>query len=147
MTNKRSATHTISGACRRHKKAGFTLVEVLVSIMILAFCLSGTLFIFTKAHLLMNEIKQKAIALDAVKSEIETIRGMNFDSVLLLGSNFSENGFNQLKNPVGTLTLSDTFSSGDIRRVTASVSWESISGRTNSVSLSTNVTREGVNKQ
>lgn len=126
---------------------GFTLVEVMITVLLLAFALIGTVAVFTNSSVYMAEIRQQSIATQALKEEIEEIRDMPFDTVTSLSSTFTSSGFSGLVNPVGTRTIDDPYSDNDIRRVTVSLAWESPQGRGMSSSMGTLVTREGINKQ
>jgi Tfp pilus assembly protein PilV len=126
---------------------GFTLVEVLIGVYILAFGVVGVLLTLTKTAAFISAVRQNAIATYAAQEEIEKIRAMDFTSLLSQGTSFTSSAFNELNHASGALTIEDVFSSNNIRRVTVQVSWTGLGGRPVSKSLSTLVTRTGINKQ
>jgi len=128
-------------------RSGFTLVEVLVSVLILATALTGSLLVFTKSNILISEIQQYAIANQAIKEEIEEIRDLTYAEVLVRSSTFTKTSMANLANAAGTLAIDDALSDDDIRRVTATLAWDSPRGRSLSVSSSTYVTNSGINRQ
>jgi len=128
-------------------RSGFTLVEVVVSVLILATALTGSLLVFTKSNILISEIQQHAVANQAVKEEIEEIRDLTYADVLTRPSTFTKTSMSNLVNATGTLAIDDALSDDDIRRVTATLAWDSPRGRQLSVSSSTYITNSGINRQ
>ena len=128
-------------------KKGFTLIEAFVASVVLALGLFAVLLALYTEFTFINQNREKAIATLAAQEEIESIRGMPFDTILGLSSYFNASGFAYLKNPVGTLTLDNIYSSDDIRRVSVTVSWLSLTGRTLQIRLATLVTRNGIDRQ
>jgi prepilin-type N-terminal cleavage/methylation domain-containing protein len=131
----------------KHNQSGFTLVEVLVAVLILAISLTGSLLVFSKGNIFVAEIQERSIASQAVKEEIEEIRDMSYASILALGNTFTTTSMDSLKNPVGTLAIDDALSSANIRRITATLTWDSMRGRALSTSFSTYVTNSGINRK
>ncbi len=132
---------------RLSNKKGFTLIEAFVASVVLALGLFAVLLALYTEFTFINQNREKAIATLSAQEEIESIRGMPFDTILSLGSSFNASGFAYLKNPTGTLTLDNIYSSDDIRRVSVTVSWLSLTGRTLQIRLTTLVTRNGIDKQ
>lgn len=128
-------------------RRGFTLVEVLISVFVLAVAVAGTLLAFTKTNQMMTQLRELTVAEQCVKEEIESIRDMSYTAILGMGSTFTAAGFSSLNNAAGTLTIDDPFGDPDIRRVTVTVAWDSNQGRQLSIQQATLVTREGINKQ
>lgn len=128
-------------------RSGFTLVEVLVSVFVLAISLTGSLLVLTRCNVFVSETRQRSIASQAVKEEMEEIRDLSYVSILAMGNTFITTSMDNLTNPVGTLTIDDALSDSDIRRVTATLAWDSQQGRSLSTSLSTYITNSGINKQ
>ena len=94
-----------------------------------------------------NVIREHAIVNSALNERMEEIRGMSFATILALSSTFTTTGFNQIKNATGSMTLTDSFSNSNIRKVTLTVSWTASSGRSENRSLVAYVTNQGINKQ
>lgn len=113
----------------RPNKQGFTLIEVLIAMLVISIAVMGVLLTFTKSNQMMIQLRELSIADQCVKEEIESIRDMNYNEILNLTATFTAAGFVYLDNPVGTRVLDDPFADPDIRRVTVSVSWESVEGR------------------
>jgi len=128
-------------------KKAFTLVEVLISIVVVGIALVSVALVFSQSIFLLSEIRQRSIASEAVQDEMESIRNMSFGQILALGPAFVGPGFGRLTNPVGAVTVDDPFGVNDMRRVTVTVSWTSSQGVVLSRSLATLVTRDGINKQ
>jgi len=101
----------------------------------------------------LNQNREKAIAALSAQEEIESIRSMPFDDILNLGtsSSFTASGFVYLNNSSGIVTVDNTYgpisSAADARRISVTVNWKSINGKTLQKTLTTLVTRNGINKQ
>jgi len=128
-------------------KKGFTLLETIFAIIILSIALIAILSFFSANSFFIIEIKERFIAAQAAQEEMELIRDMAFDDILMLSSSFTATGFSSLKDPIGTLTVDNPYGIDDMRRITITVAWTSSKGRTFSRSLVTLVTREGINRQ
>ena len=128
-------------------KSGFTLIEVLCALFLVSGAIMGTLSVFVDGSNFITELRLHAVALNAANEKLEMIRGMPFDAILVLPSNFIANGFNELDEPTGTIILDNIYGSNDIRRITVSVSWNSPRGRILNRTLVTFMTRKGINRQ
>ena len=128
-------------------KKGFTLVEALTASVVLAIGLFVVGLAIYAEFNFINQNREKAIATLAAQEEIEAIRGMPFDNILNLGSSFTTSGFTYLKNPIGTLTIDNIYGASNIRRVSVTVQWDSLTGRVLQKSLVTIMARNGINKQ
>jgi len=126
---------------------GFTLVEVLAAVMVISVAVLGTLLTFTKSNQMMTQLRELTVADQCIKEEIESIRDMDYDNILTLGSTFNSDGFSGLNNVVGTRTIDDPFGDPNIRRITIDVTWDSPDGRELNLNRATLVTRDGINKQ
>jgi Tfp pilus assembly protein PilV len=129
------------------KRKGFTLIEALIAAGVLALGLFAVGLAIYAEFPFINQNREKTIATLAAQEEIETIRGKPFDEILALSSSFTASGFEYLKNPVGTVTVDNIYNESDIRRVSVTVTWDSSTGRTLHKSLTTLMTRNGINKQ
>ena len=136
-------------------KKGFTLVEALIASGVMAI---GLLAVITGIYLqttLLNKTREQTTATLTAQGEIENIRGMTFNEILALTS------FNETNAPGLTyLHYGSGFGKGDIsvdsagftidpniRRVSVTVTWNSINGKTLTKTMSTLVTKNGINKQ
>jgi prepilin-type N-terminal cleavage/methylation domain-containing protein len=130
------------------KKGGFTLIEVLITIFILAVVLMTLVSAFIYGYNLLSRTKQVSLATQIAQEEIETIRNMPYDNILALGSSFTNERLSDLFNGQGVLAIEavpgDT--SGNIKKITASVRWK-FKGQQMRKDIVTYVTREGINKK
>jgi len=132
-------------------RKGYTLVEVLISMVVLGIALVSVAMVFAQSTFMMVDIRQKAVAAECVQDEIEAIRSMSYADILLLnGTAFvapAPPGIARFKNPVGAITVDNPLGLNNIRRVTVTVGWTSSSGAAMSRSLATLVTKSGIDKQ
>ena len=70
-------------------KKGVTLIEAVVSTFIMAIGLFVVGTAIYSQFSSLNQNREKAIATLSAQEEIESIRGMPFDSILALGSSFN----------------------------------------------------------
>jgi len=132
-------------------KKGFTLIEALIASIVMAIGLLAVVTAIYSQITLLNQDREKIIATLAAQEEIENIRSMPFDNILNLDSSFVASGFIYLNNPSGTISIDSAYSpvsgAADIRRISVTVSWNSIKGTVLQRTLTTLVTRSGINKQ
>lgn len=128
---------------------GVTLVEVMISVLILSFVTVGTLAMFAKCSLFAGSIKEHSIVNNGLNERMEEIRNMAFSAITNLGSSstFTATGFTELSNPTGTVTVDDPFTDDDIKRVTVTVTWDTRQGRAMTKSMSAYVANSGINRQ
>lgn len=127
-------------------RRGFTLIEVLLSTMIVGVALIILATVFYQGTASIAEMKELSIATLSAEKELEIIRDMSFDSILALVSprTFTVTG---LKNPSGSMVIDNPYSTDDMRRVSVTVAWTSMYGKSLSKSLVTLVTRKGINRK
>jgi len=102
---------------------GFTLVEVLVTVGILAFVLSGLLAMYVNLFLLGDINRQTTLANNSAQARIEEIRNTNFDNLPALnGTVFDITGFGA-GSAKGRVEVSNT-SYSDLRLVRVVVSFK-----------------------
>ncbi len=65
----------------RKSQEGFTLVEVLLSLAIIAVTLSGLLLTYVNVFVLADMVRDSALASNAVAARMEEIKNMDFDTV------------------------------------------------------------------
>jgi len=132
----------------KKRKGGFTLIEVLITIFILAIVLMTLVSAFIYGYNLLSRTKQVSLATQIAQEEIETIRNMPYDNILALGSSFTNERLSDLLNGQGVLAIEavpgDT--TGNIKKLTASVRW-TFKGQQMRKDIVTYVTREGINKK
>lgn len=130
---------------KKRKNRGFSLVEVLLTIMILAVALTALLSIFIYGLHLLSRMNQVAFATQCVQEEAEVIRTMAYDDILNLGTSFTHDNLSLLENSQGILTLEDS-EGADIKKLTVSVTW-TYRGRDLRKDIATFITREGIDKK
>jgi prepilin-type N-terminal cleavage/methylation domain-containing protein len=124
---------------------GFTLVEVLAAVFVLAIAMVGVMGVFVNATILMDHVKNVSIASNLVSERIEIIRNVNYDNLLDMDGAFESPGMEELPNASGLLELEDPFNDDNIRKVNVTISWTTDQGRSADVTMSTYVTRDGIN--
>ncbi len=130
---------------RKNREDGFTLIEVLVTIMILAVVLIALFSCFIYGFTVISRVRQASIATQCIQEELERIRNMPFDDILSLDSSFTNESLPLLEDSSGILSLED-YGGNDIKKLTVSVIW-SYNGRQIRRDIVTFVTRKGINKR
>ncbi len=130
---------------RKNREDGFTLIEALVTIMILAVVLIALFSCFIYGFTVISRMKQASIATQCIQEELELIRNMPFNDILSLDSSFTNESLPLLDDSSGILSLEDS-GGDDIKKLTVSVIW-SYKGRQIRRDLVTFVTRKGINKR
>ncbi len=124
---------------------GFTLIEVLVTIMVLAIVLIALFSCFIYGFTVISRMKQASIATQCLQEQLELIRNMPFNDILSLDSSFTNESLPLLEDSSGILSLEDS-GGDDIKKLTVSVIW-SYNGRQMRRDIVTFVTRKGINKR
>jgi len=118
---------------------GFTLIEVLIAIFIIGVSLMGLAIGFSSGLVWIEEVKETSVANRIAQEKMEELRGQ----------------VREIPNPVSPVTISEdpyeiiitaTQVEPALTQVTVTVRWISHSGREQSRSLVTYVTKEGINK-
>jgi prepilin-type N-terminal cleavage/methylation domain-containing protein len=130
---------------RKRKEEGFTLVEVLVTIVVVAVALMALLSVFIYGFNLLSRMKQTAIATQCAQEELENIRNLTFDEIIALGASFTNDSLTLLENSSGVRTIEDSVGE-DIKKLTISVFW-TYRGQNMRKDIVTYITREGINKK
>ncbi len=130
---------------RKNREDGFTLIEVLVTIMILAVVLIALFSCFLYGFTVISRMRQTAIVTQCLQEELELIRNMPFNNILSLDSSFENESLSLLEDSSGILSLED-YGGNDIKKLTVSVIW-SYNGRQIRRDIVTFVTRKGINKR
>jgi len=133
---------------KERRGRGFSLIEVLITIFILAVVLTTLVSAFIYGFNLLSRTKQIALASQICQEEIENVRNLPFDTILTLGTSFSHPRLNDLLEGQGFLTIEGVLedTQDNIKKVTASVRWKN-KGRNMRKDIVTYITREGINKK
>lgn len=93
-------------------EAGFTLVEVLLSLAIIAVTLSGLLLTYVNVFVLADMVRDSALAANAVNAKMEEIRNMDFDLLTTAAGafNLTDHGFPSLLPSKGRVEMTTSFS-------------------------------------
>ncbi len=135
----------------KKKEEGFTLIEVLITMMILSGVMTALLSCFIYGLNIISRMKQTAVATQIIQEQLEDIRDMTYDDIVSLGSSFDNAGFEQLSTWSGCEEASGAIAvesslGDDIKKITVTVQW-TYRGRAQREDLVTFITREGINKK
>lgn len=131
---------------KKRNQKGLSLIEVLVTILILAIILISLISVFIYGFNLLSRTKQVTLATQAAQEAVEFIRNMSFDDVQTTTSFPSEIDIpDYLDNSQGSLAIEDGPGS-DIKKLTVSITWD-YRGRQMKKSVVTYITREGIDKK
>lgn len=133
-------------------KQGVTLMESLIASLIMGISIFaiGTA-IYSQVNAL-NQNREKTIAALAAQGEIENIRGMAFNNISSHTFDTTEApGLAYLHKPPnvatrGSVLVSNSYGS-DIKKVSVTITWISMTGKTLQNNLETLITRSGIDKQ
>ena len=140
---------------RLSNKKGFSLVEALIASVIMAI---GLFAVITAVYLqtaILNENREQTIATLTAQGEIENIRGMKFSDILALtsfdkddapGLAYLHYGSGDGKGDIN-VDSAGFISDSHIKKVSVTVTWDSINGKTLHKTMATLVTENGINKQ
>lgn len=131
---------------RKRNQRGLSLIEVLVTIFILAIIMISLISVFIYGFNLLSRTKQVTFATQTAQEAIEFIRNMSFDNVQTTTSFPAEiNIPAYLNNGQGSLAIEDG-PGDDIKKLTVSITWD-YRGKQMKKSIVTYITREGINKK
>ncbi len=68
-------------------KSGFTLIEVVIAIMILAMCIGGLCQLFVNVHQLSEMSRSHYVAINIAKNKIERAKTLGYTDLYLLSEN------------------------------------------------------------
>ncbi len=74
---------------QENPKKGFSLIEVLIAVFILGIVSLTLVSVFMYGFSAVYRTKQVSMATQIAQEEVELIRNLNFDDILLLGTTFS----------------------------------------------------------
>lgn len=117
---------------------GFTLVEVLIAVGILAIVIVGLLQLFVSCSALAEAAGNTTFALNEAQNKLEEIRNHSFDSIAAdyasggtPGNTFTLGSL----SGTGTITTTQVGGSSELLQITIDVSWQNKNGRSFSTTL------------
>ena len=130
---------------QKRPKEGFSLVEVLIAVFVLGIVSMTLISVFIYGFNVVYRTRQINLATRIAQEEVELVRNLDYDDILLLGTSYSHESLSELENGNGTLSI-EAGPGDDIRKLTVSVTWDyrGINMRKDVVTF---ITREGVNKR
>ncbi|MFP4081457.1 MAG: prepilin-type N-terminal cleavage/methylation domain-containing protein [Candidatus Aminicenantes bacterium] len=136
----------------RKNNQGFTIMEVLVTMFILAVVLIMLIGFFVYGYNVFSRTRQVAFAAQIAKQQVELIRNMAFEDILALpsSSNFNHPHLDHpvLENGTGSYTIEDIPEDNQdlIKKLTVTITWD-YGGRQMKKSVVTYITKEGINRR
>lgn len=134
------------------RKKGFSLIEVVIATLIIGIGLIIVGTVIYSQFYTIGQIRERMIATLAAQEEIEYIRGMSFDTTTNPNTAFPKpSAFNsslKTNNPQLTVQVDNYMNDplNNMRRVSVTISWTSITGKTLQTNLTTLITRGGIDK-
>ena len=120
-------------------KGGFTLLEIVFSILIAGTALAGLALAFSTGLASIKATRETSIAIQAAQQEIENIRNTPFDAI-------QTHGFSVPPLDTDDTVVAELLET-DMKKVSINISWTSGFGRGMSKDLLTVITRDGINRQ
>ncbi|OGX36786.1 MAG: hypothetical protein A3G91_00815 [Omnitrophica WOR_2 bacterium RIFCSPLOWO2_12_FULL_50_9] len=117
---------------------GFTLVEVLIAVGILAIVIVGLLQLFVSCSALAEAAGNTTFALNEAQNKMEEIRNHDFDSIATdyASGGTPGNTFTlSTLNGTGTVATSQVGGSSELLQIGIDVSWQNKNGRSFSTTL------------
>ncbi len=130
---------------QKNSQEGFSLIEVLIAIFILGIVSITLISVFIYGFNVVYRTRQVTLATQIAQEEVELVRNMNYDDILLLGSTFSHDSLAEFVSGAGALFIEDG-PGDDIKKLTVSVTWD-YQGTNMRKDVVTFITRDGVNKK
>lgn len=138
---------------RTKKVAGFTLVEVLLSVFFLGFSLVGLLLSFSQSNVLINVVKENEFATQGLREEMEKLRNSTWASLPSANGSFTasvNSGFTNLDSVALSRVVTDLApvnNPNTMRQIRTQVSWTGFDGRSRIMNVSSIFTKMGINGQ
>lgn len=130
---------------QKNPQKGFSLIEVLISVFILGIVSVTLISVFIYGFNVVFRTRQVILATQISHEEVERVRNLNYDDILLLGSTYNHDSLSELVNGAGVLSI-ENGPGDDIKKLTVSVTWV-YRGTNMRKDVVTFITREGVNKR
>ena len=121
------------------KVNGFTLVEIMVSILILTVAFAGLALAFSSGLMAIKATRETSDAIQAAQQELEILRNTPFAGIQTHSFSVSPLDTN------GTVVVESLGT--DIKKVSVNIQWTSGSSKSMSKEFLTYITRDGINRQ
>lgn len=126
---------------KANKLAGFTLVEVLVSVILVSAIALSVVPLFQKSITVNRTSKNKTLAVNAASEKIENLRRADFATGVVT-ANWTPLTTTLLKNAEIKVTVSPV--SPDLKKVEVSIRWNEGGGRIQTIMLPTYIAKNGI---
>ncbi|MDP8248003.1 MAG: type II secretion system protein [Candidatus Tritonobacter lacicola] len=120
-------------------KGGFTLIEIVFSILIAGTAFAGLALAFSTGMASIKATRETSIAIHAAQQEIENMRNTSFDAI-------QTHGFSIPPLDTDGAVVAELLEA-DMKKVSINIPWTSGSGRVMSKDFLTVITRNGINRQ
>ena len=138
------------------KKKGFTLVEAMITALIGVMSLTAIGVMMTDSGSYTGkDNRYRAYAANVMMKEAEDLRTLSYTTFTGYTSPFyfsdstsysaTSVSISKLSSGVGTVTVSSPLSSSDIKRADVKVTWNDSKGASKSMSITTYLTKTGIN--
>jgi len=119
---------------RKLSKKGFSLIELMVAVVILAIAVLGIFLAFSSAWTGMAEGRDRTVATNYARGEMEAIKNKSFETLNTEEpTNYIEGKFSISTNITNEIIEGEART--DLKRVVTTVSWEKRKGETREVKL------------
>ena len=118
---------------------------MLIAVFILGIVSITLISVFIYGFNVVFRTRQITLATQIAQEEVELIRNMNYDDILLLESTYNHDSLSELVNGNGSLSI-ENGPGDDIKKLTVSVLWD-YRGTGMRKDVVTFITRDGVNKK
>lgn len=125
---------------------GYTLVETMISVTLGIIVIAAVGSTLSSGAASVADNRSRLYATNALREEIETLRNTSYDTIAAYAASttFTNAQVTHLVNGAGTRSIA-AGSGSDIKKVTLTVSWRGRRGNTLSQSITTYITRRGLN--
>ena len=128
------------------KQKGYTLVETMVAIAIGVLVIAAVGSTMDTGIFTAVDNRSRLYATNGLRKELETLRQTSYDTIAAYGAShsFSNAQVTVLDGGTGTINVASSFGD-DIKKVTLSIGWTGRRGQALSQSITTYITRKGLN--
>jgi len=129
-------------------RAGFTILEVLISSTIMAFALVSTIAVISHSSVYLADLRMRSRGAQILQQRVEELRAMTWDSVTNAPATFTNNAdTNKVFAGFVNISTYQTFGgTTTVVRATVSVTWTNRHGLVLTNRLTTLIGNQGLNK-